>query len=218
MQETWVQSLGQEDPLEEEMATHSSILAWKLSWTQEAGGYCPWGHKSHSQFIHPQSKSLPCCHPDLRMDRQCLWGPSCSPQPGTQGVTLTSSVASPLALQRRPMASLCKSCQWNPLSLWFRPTLFFVLQAKCLECIRSHIQDNAWQGSLGKQQLWGSWSLYRPGPWLPHFKTVSTIVSVPRDCVGGNVVRMQSVHTRAGLRTCLADHKCECCVIQFIKE
>ena len=32
-----------EDPLEEEMATHSSILAWKLSWTQEAGGYSPWG-------------------------------------------------------------------------------------------------------------------------------------------------------------------------------
>ena len=37
-QETWVQSLGQEDPLEEEMATHSSILAWKLLWTEEPGG------------------------------------------------------------------------------------------------------------------------------------------------------------------------------------
>ena len=33
MQETWIQSLGQEDPLEEEMATHSSILAWKIPWT-----------------------------------------------------------------------------------------------------------------------------------------------------------------------------------------
>ena len=33
MQETWVQSLGQEDPLENEMATHSSTLAWKISWT-----------------------------------------------------------------------------------------------------------------------------------------------------------------------------------------
>lgn len=60
---------------------------------------------------------LACCHPDLRMDRQSLWGPSCSPQPGTQAVTLTSPVTSPLALQRGPMASLCKSCQWNPLSL-----------------------------------------------------------------------------------------------------
>ena len=38
MQETWVQSLGQEDPLEKEMATHSSILAWKIPWTEEPGG------------------------------------------------------------------------------------------------------------------------------------------------------------------------------------
>ena len=34
-QETWVQSLGQEDPLEEGMATHSSILAWRIPWTEE---------------------------------------------------------------------------------------------------------------------------------------------------------------------------------------
>ena len=38
MQETWVQSLGWEDPLDKEMATHSSILAWKISWTEEPGG------------------------------------------------------------------------------------------------------------------------------------------------------------------------------------
>ena len=37
-QETWVQSLGQEDPLEEEMATHSNILAWRIPWTEEPGG------------------------------------------------------------------------------------------------------------------------------------------------------------------------------------
>ena len=36
-QETWVQSLSQEDPLEKEMATHSSSLAWKISWTEELG-------------------------------------------------------------------------------------------------------------------------------------------------------------------------------------
>ena len=35
MQETWVQSLGQEDPLEKGMATHSSILAWRIPWTEE---------------------------------------------------------------------------------------------------------------------------------------------------------------------------------------
>ena len=38
MQETWVRSLGQEDPLEKEMATHSSILAWRIPWTEEPGG------------------------------------------------------------------------------------------------------------------------------------------------------------------------------------
>ena len=38
MWETWVQSLGWEDPLEEEMATHSSILAWRIFWTEEPGG------------------------------------------------------------------------------------------------------------------------------------------------------------------------------------
>ena len=37
MWETWVQSLGQEDPLEKEMATHSSILAWEIPWTEEPG-------------------------------------------------------------------------------------------------------------------------------------------------------------------------------------
>ena len=38
MQETWVQSLGQEDPLEKEMATHSSIFAWEIPWTEEPSG------------------------------------------------------------------------------------------------------------------------------------------------------------------------------------
>ena len=38
MLETWVRSLGCEDPLEKKMATHSSILAWKIPWTEEPGG------------------------------------------------------------------------------------------------------------------------------------------------------------------------------------
>ena len=47
MQETWdmVPSLGQEDPLEEEMATHSRILAWKILWTEETDGLQSMGHK-----------------------------------------------------------------------------------------------------------------------------------------------------------------------------
>ena len=45
MQETWVQSLGWEDPLEKEMTTHISTLAWKIPWTKEPVGYSPCGHK-----------------------------------------------------------------------------------------------------------------------------------------------------------------------------
>ena len=44
MQET-VQSVGEEDPLEEEVATHFSILAWEIPWTEKPGGYSPWGPK-----------------------------------------------------------------------------------------------------------------------------------------------------------------------------
>ena len=46
MEETWVQSLGQEDTLEEDMATHSSILAWRILWTEES---------SRLQSLHSQS-------------------------------------------------------------------------------------------------------------------------------------------------------------------
>ena len=46
MRETWVQSLGREDPLEKEMATHSSILAWRIPWTEEPGGLQSMGSQS----------------------------------------------------------------------------------------------------------------------------------------------------------------------------
>ena len=46
MQETWVQSLGQEDPLEEGMATCSSILDWRIPWTEEPDGLQPMGPKA----------------------------------------------------------------------------------------------------------------------------------------------------------------------------
>ena len=51
MQETWFHSLSGKDSLEKEMATHSSILAWEIPWTEEAGEvYSPWGHKSQTQL------------------------------------------------------------------------------------------------------------------------------------------------------------------------
>ena len=63
VQETRVQSLGLEDPLEKEMATHSSILAWKISWTEEPGGLHPWCRKesdtteqlTHTTYTHMHS-------------------------------------------------------------------------------------------------------------------------------------------------------------------
>ena len=51
MQETWVRSLGQEDPLEEEMATHSSILAWKIHGQRSLAGSSPWGHKESGMTL-----------------------------------------------------------------------------------------------------------------------------------------------------------------------
>ena len=45
MWETWVRSLGREDPLEKEIATHSSILAWRIPWMEELGGLQSTGHK-----------------------------------------------------------------------------------------------------------------------------------------------------------------------------
>ena len=49
MQETWVQSLVWEDPMEKGMSTHSSILAWRIPWREEPGGLHPWGHKESTE-------------------------------------------------------------------------------------------------------------------------------------------------------------------------
>ena len=48
MQETQLQFLGQEGPLEKKMVTHSSIPAWEIPCTEEPGGYSPWGHRSRT--------------------------------------------------------------------------------------------------------------------------------------------------------------------------
>ena len=45
-----VLSLGQEDPLQKEMAAHSSILAWETPWTEELVGYSPWSRKSRTRL------------------------------------------------------------------------------------------------------------------------------------------------------------------------
>ena len=57
-QETWIQSLGWKDPLEKGMATHSSILAWRIPWTEEPGGLQSMGSQRirHDSAQHTQSQ------------------------------------------------------------------------------------------------------------------------------------------------------------------
>ena len=56
-----VQSLGQENPLEEGVTTHSSILAWRIPWSGEPGSYGPWGHQFSSDSC-PVLKALVLVH------------------------------------------------------------------------------------------------------------------------------------------------------------
>ena len=67
MQETRVQSLGWEDLLEKEMATHSSILAWKIPWTRSLVSWSPWGRKESDtiEWLHFHFLSLSNCRKDF---------------------------------------------------------------------------------------------------------------------------------------------------------
>ena len=69
MWETWIWSLGQEDPLEKEMATHSSILAWEIPWTEEPGGLQSTGSQSQTQLsTHTYKCSLILLSFDIKFD------------------------------------------------------------------------------------------------------------------------------------------------------
>ena len=82
MQETWVRSLGWEDPLEKGMATHSSVLAWRIPWTEEPGGLQSVGLQSRTRLRDSRlrkacnSTCVPFCvpcgslraSPDIRLD------------------------------------------------------------------------------------------------------------------------------------------------------
>ena len=67
MRETWVRSLGREDPLEKEMATHSSIHAWKILWTKEPGGLQPMG-SGHNWATSLHFISLPTLLVEMQID------------------------------------------------------------------------------------------------------------------------------------------------------
>ena len=60
VQETWVRSLGQEDPLEKGRAPHCSALAWRIPWTQKPGGHSPRGLKELDTAKRPRQQLLKC--------------------------------------------------------------------------------------------------------------------------------------------------------------
>ena len=72
-QETWVASLGQEDPLENGMATHSSSVAWRLPWMEEPGELQSWGGKESDTT---ERLTLGCC-----LTHCSPWPPAPSPEP-----------------------------------------------------------------------------------------------------------------------------------------
>ena len=63
MQETWIQSLGWEDPLEKIMATHSSILAWRIPWTEEPGGLQSMGSERAGHDLVTKQRNIPVYRP-----------------------------------------------------------------------------------------------------------------------------------------------------------
>ena len=76
MWETWVQSLGWEDPLEKEIATHSSILAWRIPWTEEPGGPQSMGSQrvGHDLVTKQQQLSIRLIFPTLTTQQKSANG------------------------------------------------------------------------------------------------------------------------------------------------
>ena len=98
----WFHSLGQEDPLEKVMATHSSILAWRIPWTAKPMGYSPWDHRVEHNW-----SDTACTH-------------MCTLVRGWAGVWTVG--ATPLGLSHSPSPSVHRGCtpqEWRSLSYSF---------------------------------------------------------------------------------------------------
>ena len=72
MQETCVRSLGQEDPLEEGMTTHSSILSWRIPWTEEPGGLQSTGSQESDMTEQLHFLSLSCLKLEINISKEML--------------------------------------------------------------------------------------------------------------------------------------------------
>ena len=101
MQETWVRFLSQEDPLEKEMATHSSILAWEITWTEEAGGPQSMGSQESdlTQRLNHQHNfiSITLSLPPAMTEQTCL--PICQMTDNFKFLKLSHMVEKLIALQ-----------------------------------------------------------------------------------------------------------------------
>ena len=153
--ETWVQSLGQEDPLKKEMATHSSILAWRIPWTEEPGGVQSMGSQrvGHDRatctslwvlgslflgkdFLVPTWDGSPCYKTERNM---CERWHFCSLP---LRIHTLCSRRWPLRELRRStragnwaVISQCLECSAAGALLWFQPVLLNA--CKCSKCITS---------------------------------------------------------------------------------
>ena len=171
IQETQGQSLGQEVALEKGRATHSSILAWRIPWTEAPGGYSPWGHKeldmtawlthTHKVRHNFQRDSF---HPDSEVARwKWLW---------LYGFVLATPS---LSLTTAPVQ--WKSYQFHLLNPSWAPH-YPQVQAFIISCPECHCSH--WLGPLadriacviqpGESSCWKP-IIPRPSPteWRPHY-------------------------------------------------
>ena len=141
-QEKWVWSLGQEDPLEEGMATHSSILAWRISWTEEPGGLQSMGLQSQTQlsdWAHTHTTRKDFTSPILQMKnlkfREDAW--LTKSHTGRGNARTRIQTPTPMPLRRLPE----QKSRWSDL------------EATCCEQRKGETSDRAWK-PLGTSERW----------------------------------------------------------------
>ena len=125
IQETQVQSLGQEDPLEKRMATHSSIPAWRISWTETPGGLqsMGWQRVGHGWAADPLADNVICSSDNVVFLFLCPWQRCCSVTQWVQVFVIPGAAACQASLSFTISRSLLKLMSIGPLSWWCHPSI-----------------------------------------------------------------------------------------------
>ena len=162
IQETRVQSLGREDPLEKEVAAHSSILAWRIPWTEEPGGLQSTGHKEsdtteplallllwvshlggvYMDHVHSMSQSVS----EYLLSAYCVQGRGHAPNTGRTAVTKTLSL--PRALWGRHI----NRC--SPVTLPNEDTFSQQSISELASLKIAHTQKHSLSGSFARGKRW----------------------------------------------------------------